>query len=127
MSFKKLRDFLTFNWKDFANGKQFVALEKKDWFDHDTGKLLGVKYTLVIMEDSTVYRPNANGSSVSNIFEKFDVKIESNIDIPLNTPVELENVSATVYGDFSNQLSVKAGSIKPVVAKKQINLQTDKA
>ncbi len=109
---KKLRQFTPFN-SDLFFSKielQFVKLEavKVD------GSTVGYKYHLLI----TVDKHNYGDEKSLNMGELIKVKIEdvnSDTNFTFGQKVELINPQATIYGDFMNQLSVKADKI--IVAK----------
>ena len=50
----------------------------------------------------------------SNLFEKFTVKVFKDINVPVGATVELVNPVGTVYGEFRNQLSVRADDVRIV-------------
>ena len=48
---------------------------------------------------------------VSNRFEKLTFKVAADVDIPIDQYVEPTGVTAKVYGDYRNLLSVAAEGI----------------
>lgn len=105
---KFLNQYLNFAWEPFADGKRFLCLGCKKWVDNN-GTVLGTKVETVITQDKTAY-----GKDGSNIFEKIVFKVPSEVSIPANTEVIPQNVEATVYGDYRNQLSCIAEKIEIV-------------
>lgn len=117
---RNLNQFVRFDWGAFAAGKKFLYLGQSKWVDHNTQQLLGTRVEVVIASDKTEYKPAADGTPAQgNRFEKLTVKVPGAVNIPEESYVEIVNPVATVYGDFRNQLSVKADAVKqiPQVAK----------
>lgn len=105
---KKLKQFAPFNADLFFSKieLQFVKLEaiKVD------GSTVGYKYHLFIIAD----KHNYGDKEGLNMGEVIKVKVEdinSNTNFTFGEKVELIEPKATIYGDFSNQLSVKAKNI----------------
>lgn len=108
---KKLGLFSRFDTAAFLSGKVLIVTDIKDWIDFDTKKPLGRKVEVVIIEDKTVY-PTKDGQAVSNLFEKFTVKVpRSVVDVSIKDRVTLVNPVGTVYGDYRNLLSITADNI----------------
>ena len=72
---------------------------------------MGRKVDVVIVKDGTQYKQK-DGESVSNLYEKFTIKIPKDVKIPSNAYVALVNAEGTVYGEYRNQLSVTADDIR---------------
>lgn len=105
---KKLKQFAPFNAELFFDkiDLQFTRVEpiKVD------GATVGFRYNLLICEDLHNY----GEENSLNKGEFIKVKIEdanSDTNFTLGQKVKLINPKATIYGDFSNQLSVKADKI----------------
>lgn len=82
------------------------------WQDYDTKALLGTKVETVITVDNTPYQPGADGTIQTNLFEKVTFKVaKSDVNVKVGDFVEPVNAVATIYGDFQNQLSVKADDV----------------
>lgn len=82
------------------------------WQDYDTKAMLGTKVETVITVDNTPYRPGADGTVQTNLFEKITFKIAKNdVAVQVGDFVEPVNAVATIYGDFQNQISVKADDV----------------
>lgn len=116
-----LGQFLEFRTQDFLRGKKLQFVDKSNWVDRDTGALLGTRVDLVIIEDGTEYKSKADGTPArTNRFEKITVKVPGAVSLPDDALVELVNPVGTVWGDYRNQLSLKADEVReiaPVVAK----------
>lgn len=116
-----LGQFLEFRTLDFLQGKKLQYVDQSNWVDRDTGALLGTRVDLVIIEDGTGYKPRADGAPTrTNRFEKLTVKVPGAVSLPADAVVELVNPVGTVWGDYRNQLSIKADGVReiaPTVAK----------
>lgn len=111
---KKLNIFTRFDFDAFASGKRFTLINQKPWADYNSGEVLGTKFELVITQDKTDYGTQADGEVVTNLYEKFTVKVPKNITMPLNVEVAVVNPTASVYGDYRNNLSVVAEGLKVI-------------
>lgn len=107
---KKLSLFTDFNYSAFAKGKRFICTNVQEWVDFATGTHLGTKVEAVIVEDQTDYHTKP-GETVSNLFEKLVYKVAKDIDIPINAEIQAKGVTAKIYGEFRNQLSLQAEDI----------------
>lgn len=103
---KKLGMFTTFDWNAFAKGKRFVCTGCSEWKDFDTQQHLGTRVEAVIAADTTDY-----GEEVTNLYEKVTFKIAKDTAVPLNAEIQPKGVTATVYGEFRNQLSCTVDDI----------------
>lgn len=114
---KKLDVFTRFDWEAFSKGKSFEVLSVNPWADYSNpGVILGTVVEVVITEDNTIYPPSKDGKTVSNRYEKLKFKIpKTSLAVAIGDVVEPVNAVATVYGDYRNQLSVKASDIKVVL------------
>lgn len=108
---KFLNQFEKFNWDGFVDGKTLMCIGTSPWTDRDTGALVGTKVECVIMEDKTDYQ-RKEGDTTSNRFEKLTVKVAKPVVVASNVMVKPTGVVATIYGDYRNQLSVKAADIE---------------
>lgn len=116
---KNLNQFMLFDWKTFSDGKRFRVTGTSEWKDYDSGNHLGTKVEVAIVEDRTQYKPDKNGNVQTNSYEKFPVKVAKNVSVPVGAFVALDGVTATVYGEYRNQLSVKAQDIHVLTAHKE--------
>ena len=108
---KKLNKFLHFDWEAFAKDKEFrFAGNTRDWVDNNTSGRNGTTFDSVIFVDNTDYG-DAPNESTTNLYEKIAVKTRKNINIPLNAVIQLKGVTATVYGEYRNMLSVIAEDV----------------
>lgn len=107
---KGLAQFNKFDWDSFANGKQFIVTSVDEYIDFDTKAHLGTKVECIISVDKTPYVFKA-GKEFTNRFEKITFKVMKDMSIPLDAHVMPKNVTASIYGEFRNQLSVKCEDI----------------
>lgn len=108
---KKLNQFQRFDWNAFCNGKLFLVTGTSEWQDYDTKEHLGTKVEVVIYKDDTKYAQK-EGEHITNRFEKLTFKVGKDIEVTLGSFVIPVGVTASIYGDYRNQLSVKAEDIK---------------
>ena len=107
---KKLRKGLKFDAAWFFRGKVLVATECRPWTDYNTKEELGTKVEVVITKDATDY----GDPTVSNVFERFSIKVGRKIEVPAGSIVMPVDPECTVYGNFSENLSVKASDLRIV-------------
>ena len=115
---KGLNQFLSFNWDAFAEGKTFIVTGVSEYQDFETKKHLGTKVDCIIASDKTPYKFK-NGEEFTNRFEKISFKVSKDVTIPIETRVIVKNVTASIYGEYRNQLSVKAEDIQVVMSKEK--------
>lgn len=113
---KALGQFLHFDMKAFLDGKSLVVVDCGPWVDFDSKQVVGTKVTVVITEDRTDYRARKDGGTVTNVFEKFAVKVGHSVDLDVGVKVELVNPVGSVYGDYQSNLSCRADDVLPVRA-----------
>ena len=113
---KGLNQFLLFNWDAFAEGKSFLVTGVSEYQDFDTKQHLGTKVQCVISSDKTQYSFK-DGKEFTNRFEKITFKVLKDVDIPLESRVMPRGVTANIYGEYRNQLSVKCEDIAVAVPK----------
>lgn len=107
---KHLSQFVHFNWEAFAEGKRFLVTSCRPWIDFESKEALGSAIEVVIYKDETEYRQK-DGEQTTNLFEKLTFKVNKEVDIPLKSFIEPINATATIYGEYRNQLSVKCDDI----------------
>lgn len=93
--------FFNFSWL-FCLHKILYTIEND--------KTVGFRYNLLICDD----QHNYGEESSLNIGEVIKVKIEdvnSNTNFTFGQKVELINPRASIYGEYQNQLSVKADNV----------------
>jgi len=108
---KMLSQFLRFDFEAFSKGKVFKVIEQSEWVDFATRQHKGRKFKAVITKDDTQYKQK-EGEYASNLYEKFNIKVPKDINVPMNAFIVPVNAVATVYGDYRNQLSVTADDIR---------------
>lgn len=116
---KKLSQFSKFDLERFLNGKTLEVISCSAWNDFTSKKHLGTKVETVITKDNTVY-DQKDGEVVTNRYEKLVLKIKKDVTVPLDANVLPVNATATVYGEYRNQLSVTADDIKVVQPQKEV-------
>lgn len=108
MALKNLREFVKFDANAFLKGKQLLLMQESPLRDYDSGKEIGAKLTVVVWTDDTKYHKDG----VTNEGSELDVKIAGLKAEEVNRNnrgfIKLTNPVGTVYGDFQNQLSLKA-------------------
>ena len=110
---RMLSKFTNFDLEGFLKDKVLMVTDCAPLEDYVSKKVVGSKIEVTIFQDKTEY-PQVNGRTISNRFEKFNIKVHKSIDIPLNSVVVPVNGKGSVYGDFKNQLSVTADDVKIV-------------
>ena len=106
---KGLAKFLRFDTAAFLRDKELQITARSELVEYGTGQHQGTKFTVAITADKTMYPSGKDGTGeYSNLFEKFTVKVFKDINVPVGATVELVNPVGTVYGEFRNQLSVRA-------------------
>lgn len=109
---KGLSQFRHFDFPGFVAGKDLTVTGVKQWREYETDKVLGTAVTVAITRDETPYKPGKDGAQISNLFEKFTVKVPTpNVSVKIGDVVTLINPVATVYGQYNNELSVRADDI----------------
>lgn len=107
---KKLSKFLKFDLDAFLSGKVLQVVSCREWLDYETKEKKGTRVEVAIMRDKTDY----GDAGITNLFEKFSIKIPRTINVPAGAIVEPIDGKGTVYGDFRNQLSVTASDLRVV-------------
>lgn len=113
---KNLNKFQKFDLLAFLQGKELTVTGCRPWKDHDTQQELGTVVDTAITKDDTAYPASKDGSVQTNLYEKFSVKVPKPLSVPVGAIITIVNGTATVYGDFRNQLSVRADDVKVVSA-----------
>lgn len=113
---KNLYFFQKFDLIAFIQGKELTVTGCRPWKDHDTQQELGTAVDVAITKDETAYPTSKGGSVQTNLFEKFSVKVPKTLSVPVGAVVTIVNGTATVYGEYRNQLSVRAEEVKVVQA-----------
>lgn len=105
---KKLKQFAPFNAQLFFSKIELQFTKVEPIREND--KTVGFKYNLLICDD----QHNYGEESSLTIGEVIKVKIEdvnSNTNFTFGQKVELINPRASIYGEYQNQLSVKADDV----------------
>jgi len=110
---KYLSQFQRFDWDRFAEGKVFLTTGQRPWLSRDTGATLGTVIEVVVHQDKTVYA-RKDGDTSTNQYEKIGFKVPKAVTIPAETQVRPVDAVATIWGDFRNNLSVKASDVEVV-------------
>ncbi|MDT2745979.1 MULTISPECIES: hypothetical protein [Enterococcaceae] len=109
---KGLREYQRFDANGYFEQKELRVMASEAWneySDGQVGKNLGTKYKCVIATDNTAYK----NPETDNTGEQVVVKVEKNAkDFKKFARVTLVNPSATIYGQFQNELSVKADDVE---------------
>lgn len=111
MALKKLSQFSFFDAEGFFSKLGLIAVGRSAWKEYGTGTVKGTKVEVVIASDKHNYN-TSDGESVNNMYEKLTIKIPREIDVPMNAKVRLVHPEAQIYGEYRNQLSVKADDIE---------------
>ena len=108
MALKGLREFVKFDALSFLKGKQLLLMRESPWTDYKSGKEIGAKLTAVVWTDDTKYHKDG----VTNEGSELDIKIPGLKAEEVNRNnrgfIKLINPTGTVYGDYQNELSLKA-------------------
>ncbi|MBB6450824.1 hypothetical protein HNR44_002814 [Geomicrobium halophilum] len=111
---KKLRSFNVFDCNAFFKEKDVRVMAHEPWSDYEDGKVtkqLGTKYKCVIATDNTKYE----GKDVEpdlNAGEQIIIKVpQQPKKYKKFSKIKFVNPTASVYGTFMSELSVKADDI----------------
>lgn len=114
-----LFQFSKFDFDLFVKEKKITVTSVSDWTEYGTMKHLGTKIVVCITEDKTTYF-SKDGKTVSNLMEKFNVKVTKDVTVSVGDVIELVNPTAKAYGKrmpdgswskFKDQLSVTCDDI----------------
>lgn len=112
---KNLNPFVRFALNEFLEGKDLTVVTCGPWLDFGTGAVKGTKVEVAITRDDTPYPPTKDGSpAATNLYEKIAIKVAKDITIPVGSIVTIINGTGNVYGDFRNQLSIRAEDVKVI-------------
>lgn len=110
---KGLRDYQVFNATDFFKDKDLRVLATEPWNEFKEGQVtkeLVTKYKCVIATDNTKYK---NDIKDLNAGEQIVIKVEKQPKtFKKFSQVTLVNPTATIYGSFQSELSVKAEDVE---------------
>ncbi|MBF2593628.1 hypothetical protein [Listeria welshimeri] len=112
---KKLRQFNKFDCEAFFKDKDVRVMVQEPWNDFEDGKVtkqLGTKYKCVIATDGTIY----DGKEVEpdlNAGEQIVVKVpHPPKQFKKFSKITFINATASVYGTFMSELSIKADDVE---------------
>lgn len=111
---RNLNQFVAFDLDAFMAGKDLTVAACTPWSDYDTKAKLGTRIEVAITRDDTKYAPGKDGETRTNLYEKLTVKVEKDISLPVGSVVTIVGGKATIFGDYRNQLSIKAEDVKIV-------------
>lgn len=108
-----LSQFQHFDIDGFLNKKKLVVIGFRENKDYETEKHLGTTLECLITEDETPYKQK-EGQHITNQCEKLALKVNKDVDVPLNSVVKPINAVGCIYGDYRNQLSVRCDDVQVV-------------
>lgn len=111
---KFLNQFQKFDMTAFLDGKALRVVGTRPWSDHDSGRHLGPIVDMVIWSDKTPYTRKDPSDTSSNRFEKVAVKVSGPVSVQEDDPVELVKATGTIWGDYRNNLAVKAEGVRVI-------------
>lgn len=88
---KNLYQFQKFDLIAFLQGKELTVTGCGPWVDFDTHEERGTKVEVAITKDMTDYPPAKDGRVVTNLFEKFAIKVPEAVSIPVGAVVTIVN------------------------------------
>lgn len=111
---KKLREFNKFDTDAFFKDKDVRIISSEDWSEYEDGKIskqLGTKYKCIIASDNTEYKGD-NIAPDLNAGYQVDVKVPKKAkEFKKFSKITFVNSTASVYGTFMHELSVKAEDV----------------
>ncbi|TCT15283.1 hypothetical protein EDD68_1371 [Melghiribacillus thermohalophilus] len=118
---KKLREFNRFDCEAFFKDKDVRVMSHEDWLEYDADgknpKVVGTKYKTVIATDRTEYK-GADVAPDLNAGEQVIVKVpKPPKEYKKFSKITFVNPTASVYGTFMSELSVKANDVDIVQPK----------
>src|SRR5699024_189051 len=112
---KKLRGFNKLDCEAFFKDKDVRVMAHEAWNEYDDGKITkqrGTNDKCVIATDKTEYQSRA-GTPNLNAGDQIDVKVpQQPKDYKKSSRITFVNPSASVYGTFQTELSVKADDVE---------------
>ena len=114
---KRLRDYLEFRLKEFMQDKVLRVTDQKQWFkDKEKTVVLGDSIEFAVVKDNTPHITK-EGEQIRNVnlYEKFTVKVPTgHTPVKIGDFIEIVDGKATVYGDYQNNLSIKAKDVRVI-------------
>lgn len=112
---KKLRGFNKFDCEAFFKDKDVCVMAHEPWNEYDDGKVikqLGTTFKCVIVSDNTKYGGNDVEPDL-NAGEQINVKVpKPPKEYKKFSRITFINPTASVYGSFQSELSVKAEDVE---------------
>lgn len=116
---KYLSQFQVFDWENFSKGKSFKVVGVAPWRDYTTKGVIGTDVKVVITRDNTSYKLR-EGDTTTNLYERLSFKIRrTDLSVPTGANVQVVNPTCVIYGEYRNQLSVKADDIQILMPQKK--------
>lgn len=120
---KRLTDFLIFHLEEFTKDKTLRVTDIKTWYeDKERQKPIGDSIEVGCARDKTLHINAKTGEELRevNLFEKFSIKVPyGHTPVKIGDYVEIVEGKGTVYGEYRNQLSVKAKDVRVIDPKAQ--------
>lgn len=117
---KKLREFNRFDCEAFFKDKDVRVIAHENWNEYEEGKAtkkVGTKYKCIIVTDKTIYKGTDVVSDL-NAGEQIDVKVAQEAkSYKKFSRIKFINATASVYGSFMSELSVKAEDVEIIETK----------
>ena len=120
MDMKKLPMFIRFDWDAFVEKKEISVTGVTEWTTYETHEHAGTLLEVCITKDETDYNAK-DGEVISNVMEKFKVKVKKDVTVSVGDKIRLFNPVAPAYGkrkmdgswsNYKNQLSVTCDDIE---------------
>lgn len=117
-----LFEFSKFDIERFLKEKELTVTGVSEWTEYGSKKHLGTLLNVCITKDNTTYY-SKDGKTVSNLMEKFKVKVTKDVTPSVGAVIELINPTGNAYGKklpdgswskFKDQLSVTCDDITVV-------------
>lgn len=116
-----------FNLDMFLENVVLTCNGVSEYKDYGTGEHLGTKISAVITEDHTQYFPRADGRQVTNRFEKLNINVRKDMQIPLGAVIRpVGNMQTSIYGDRHDQMSIKCDNVEIVQPQAQARPQLER-
>ncbi len=106
------------DWERFAADKTFTAVSTGPWLDYQTKAKLGTKVEVFVSRDDTHYLPRQDGTVFTNLGEKFSIRVPGDVSVPIGESVVPVDPVVSIYGQYNENISVRASGIKVVPSKK---------
>lgn len=115
---KRLNDFMEFRLADFIRDKTLRVTGIKPWYeDKERTKQVGDSLEVACARDNTLHTNAKTGEQLRgiNLYEKFTVKVPpEHSSVKIGDYIEIIDGKGTIYGDYRNNLSVRAKVIRVI-------------